>query len=318
MLATGLACQPSLKRLDLWGISISDRGLQDLVRGLVNCNLEKLSLVFSGNMLMDSVSGMKSLGSLVGRTTSMRSLCLRESLTDIGLHYLVEGIMQHCSLTELYLSHNHFITANGLPSLSSLFRAEHCSLCILYLYGINFGNDGAAVLAGGLIGNKSLTELRFNPTDSGITARGWAAFSRLLCDTSSVNSTYLSNHTLQQVGDYGITNTPSDILLFSRLNKLQFRAAAICKILHSHPDIDVTPLFQFNLKCLPLVVAWLEKAKQYLDNVNESTESFQGRCLSAVYKFIRGMPQLVADGYRRQKKDIQSDAKKKRKFDLTL
>ena len=204
MLATGLACQPSLKRLDLWGISINDRGLRDLVRGLANCNLEKLSLDLSGNMLMYSVSGMRSLGSLVGRTTSMRSLCLRESLTDIGLHYLVEGIMEQCSLTELYLSHNHLITANGLTSLSSLFRSEHCSLSKLLLYGINFGNDGAAVLAGGLIGNKSLTELRFNPTDSGISGRGWDAFRGLLCDTSNVNKSYLSNHTLQQVGDYGI------------------------------------------------------------------------------------------------------------------
>ena len=67
-------------------------------------------------------------------------------------------------------------------------------------------------------------------------------------------------------------NTPSDIEEYLKLNKLLKKDAAICKILNSHPDIDITPLFQFNLMCLPLVVEWLEKAKQYLDNVSHSTE----------------------------------------------
>ena len=316
VLATGLVSLPSLKRLNLRGTSIGDLGLQALVGGLVNCNLEEIDL--SDNIL--SVSGLRALGTLVGRTANMRALCLfRCSVTDEGLQSVVEGMVNCCSLKELYLSDNDSITANGLASLSSLLQAVQCSLRVLFLHGINIGDDGAEILANGLIGNTSLTELGFSQTDSGITARGWAAFSKLLCDTSSVNKTYLSNHTLERIGGYG---TPSDIVEVLKLNKSLKHAVAICKILRSHPDIDVRSLFEFDLMCLPLVVVWLEKAKPYLDEVNESPEVFKNRQLSAVFKFIRGMPQLAAKGFRSQKvKDaqLQLDLKsKERKLDQTV
>ena len=320
-LAAGLACLPLLTHLNLYDNSIGDQGLQALAEGLVNCNLEALDL--SGNELTESVSGLRSLGALVRRSTNMHTLTLFGcSLTDEGLQSFVEGMTQQCNLTKLDLSCNDSITGNGWAYLSPLLRAEHCTLCTLSVDGINIDDDGAAALANGLVGNKSLTTLTFE-TQS-ITARGWAAFSRLLCDTSSVNNTYLSNHTLEEIGGCLMPDTPEDIVEYATLNKSHNQAAAICKILDSHPDIDVTPLFQWKMKCLPLVVEWLEKAMMpYLWNLNtyestESTEYFQCRQLSAVYKFVRGMPQLVVDGYRRQKtKDVQSDAKK-RKFDLTL
>lgn len=74
--------------------------------------------------------------------------------------------------------------------------------------------------------------------------------------------------------------------------------------------------------------------KSYLVNVNESiemkkahlyypdteglTESIECRQLSAMYTFIRGMPQLAVYGYRSQNmNDIESNPKK-RKLDRTL
>ena len=319
-LLAGLTSLPSLKRFDLSGNLIGDQCLQAVLGALTSCNLEELDL--SSNMLMDSVSGLRALGTLVRRTTSMQSLGLcNSSLTDEGLQSFIEGVANCCSLTNLDLTANNLITANGLSSLMSLFRAEHCSLSELSLFGINIGDDDAAVLANGLRGNKSLTTLRINASD--ITARGWAAFSRLLCDASSVNNTYLSNHTLAQIefridGDIRCFPPDGDVAQYLKWNKSHNQAAAMYKILDNHPDIDFGPLFQWKMKCLPLVVAWLEGA--WLCNVNESTEVFQCRQLSTVYKFVRSMPQLTVDGYRREKKtkDIQSDAKKKRKFDLTL
>ena len=72
-----------------------------------------------------------------------------------------------------------------------------------------------------------------------MTSRGWAAFSKLLCDTTSVNNTYLSNHTLETIGGYVVHAMPSDIVEYLKLNNLQNCATAICKILDSHPDIDI-------------------------------------------------------------------------------
>jgi hypothetical protein len=135
-----------------------------------------------------------------------------------------------------------------------------------------------------------------------------------------VNNTYFSNHTLEKIGGYGVHAMPSDIVEYLTFNKLQNCAAVMCKILDSHPDIDIEPLFQWKLKCLPLVVRWLEKAKPYLGYTYmcEAEESFQCRELSMVYKFVRGMPLLTVDGYHGKKmKDVQPKTKK-RKFDLTL
>ena len=185
----------------------------------------------------------------------------------------------------------------------------------LGLWGINFGDEGAAALANGLVGNESLTTLKFNSPD--ITPMGWTAFSRLLCDNSSVNDIYLSNHTLTKIGgyEYGMHSIPSDIVEYLKLNNLLTYDAGFCKILNNHPDIDIEPLFEWKLKFLPLIVTWFEKAKPHLGNVNESAGTFQCRQLSAVYKFVRGMPLLTVAGYRGQK---MTDAQlKKRKFDQT-
>ena len=335
---------PRLSFLDVMYSDIDDEGLYSLVAGLRNCH-NLTSLTLHGNRSITE-AGWRSLSALfqsdncrlecldlgrmniddeevsilapgIASLSSLRHLDLFEnSIGDQGIQALV-GALVSCNIEELCLSNNHF-TTNVMTSLSSLFRGEHCALYHLWLYGTHLGDGGAAVLADGLIGNMSLTTLNFK--DERITASGWAAFSELLCDTSSVNNTYLSNHTLVEVGEpaYKSPDTPQEIMQYLKWNKSHNQTAAICKILRSHPDIDIKPLLQFNLKCLPFVVAWLEKAKSYRAKVKESTEVFHSRQLSAVYKFIRGMPQLAVDGYRKEKtKDIQSDAKK-RKFDLTL
>jgi len=312
VLAAGIARLPSLAKLDLSYNRIGDEGLQALAGGLVNCNLEEFNL--SNNMF--SVLGLRSLGELVQRATRLKSLNLcGNTIDDEGLQCLVEDMPNCCSLQTLYLSGNHLITSVGLRYIAPFFQSDKCCLKELWLRGINFGDEGVVALANGLIGNESLINLRFDL--SGITARGWATFSRLLCDTSSVNNTYLSNHTLETIGGFGMQeDTPPDILKYLTLNK--FGAAAIFKILKNHPDIDIEPLFQWKLKCLPLVVTWLEMARPCRCIVEESTEVFQCRQLSALYKFVRGMPQLAIDGYRGKKmKDVQSKSKK-RKFDQTL
>eukprot|EP00984_Skeletonema_dohrnii_P001057 scaffold329_cov92-Skeletonema_dohrnii-CCMP3373.AAC.8 len=316
VLAAGLARLPTLKKLDLASNHIGDQGLQALVGGLVNyCNIEHLRLAWN----VFSVSGLNSLVELVKRATILKSLNVcGNAVDDEGLQCLVEGIVNCCSLQTLHLSGNHLITAVGLRSIAPFFQSDNCCLVKLELWGVDFGDEGAAALADGLKGNKSLTTLKFTSDGSGITERGWTAFSKLLCDTSSVNNTYLSNHTLERIGGYSMNGTTPDIVEYLTFNKLQKSAAAMCKILVCHPDIDIKPLFQWKLKCLPLVVTWLESARSYLGNVNESTLVFQCRQLSALYKFVRGTPQLAVDGFRGKKIKCIQMMSKKRKLDQTL
>ena len=105
-----------------------------------------------------------------------------------------------------------------------------------------------------------------------------------------------------------------------------------CKIFMSHPDLDMEPLFDYKLKLFPLVVDWFRKSIQLSGEEvgvwKESVPKLQCRELSAVYKFVHGMPLLISDGYwtnvlnesqtkkqRLQKQRLQAE---KRRFPLML
>mmetsp|Transcript_32309 Transcript_32309/g.48799 ORF Transcript_32309/g.48799 Transcript_32309/m.48799 type:complete len:85 (+) Transcript_32309:2-256(+) len=54
----------------------------------------------------------------------------------------------------------------------------------------------------------------------------------------------------------------------------------------------MVPLFQWKLKFLPLVKSWFDTVTS--SNV-EFAASIRSRKLSATYKFVRGLPVMVAD-----------------------
>jgi hypothetical protein len=248
---------------------------------------------------------------------SLKYLNLRSSICDDALRSLVTEMANMSTLEDLDLSGNNSITSKGLSAFSSFFQSKRCCLRVLGLCCMQIGDDGAIALANGLFGNKSLKCLKFHDSYStslrvGIGTTGWSAISRLLCDTSSINNTYLSNHTLEWICGYSycINAAPPDIEHLLELNRGQDEAP-LCKILLNHFDLDMEPLFRWKLKFLPLIVAWLERARH--SNVEESTKRFDCRELSAAYQFIRGLPSLAVAGYRGQNMtDTQS---KKRKID---
>eukprot|EP00984_Skeletonema_dohrnii_P034227 scaffold33508_cov96-Skeletonema_dohrnii-CCMP3373.AAC.3 len=222
-------------------------------------------------------------------TSNLKTLDLdNNQIGDQELQALAAG-MTNSTLEELYLSDN-LITGAGLRSLSEYFQSESCCLKTQNVYRINFGDEGAVALADALMGNKSLTSLHFFPHQSGITNAGWAAFSKLVCDPSSINSTYLSNHNIETIGEHGMRGTPIYIRRYLDLNEhLGRRHAAIHKILKSHSDLDMNPFFQWKLKLLPVVINWFQSAR-----------CLQSRELSALYKFVRGMPALTVVSYWQQ------------------
>jgi hypothetical protein len=169
----------------------------------------------------------------------------------------------------------------------------------------------ASALADGLKSNTSVRHLYFDV--AGVTTLGWDAFARLICDTSSINHTYLSNHTLQTVGDYFSYSAPEDMRRKLDLNSEGRTYATICKILKSHREFGIESMFRWKLKLLPLVVAWFGDARLYREYVKQSVVTFQCRELTAAYKFVRGMPLLTFDGYRGQNRT--NNQSKKRKLD---
>jgi len=293
-LAESLAQNRALRVLSLSGNTVRaiSRILQSRTSGLEDLRLYRFSLDDDGGrILADALSINKSLVSL-----SLRCEATGINIGDDGLGALAAGLSSNSTLRKLYLSGNTAITAAGLRSLNQYFQSPLCALETLSFYSINFGDEGVYALVDALDHNESLKELLFD--DRVVSSRGWNAFLKVLCDTSSPNSIYLSNHTLCQlcVRIHDGRFVPADISLLLKLNKDSRTRimAAKSKILCVFPDLDMVPLFKWNLKMLPLIKSWFDTI---ISSDDEYAASIRNRKLSAIYKFIRGMSVLVVDDF---------------------
>jgi hypothetical protein len=332
-----------LKKLDLPFNDIDDEGLQSLLRGIANCrNLVVLKLLFNNQI---TVAGLRSLsdffqskscileslnldgvgigneGAMVLATGLVDYKVLKHldlsdnAIGDEGILALVSGLTTaaNTSLETLYLSGNAFTTA-GIRSLSTLILSERSTLKELSINYMRIDDDGVSILADALTNNTSLERLVLDLDGSTIAVRN--TFSRLLCDTSSINNIYLSNHTLHTIGRWYDEEIDCGkyFALNSRFLPKYRYLVPMCKILTHHPNLaDMEPFYQWKLKFLPMIADWFQRASPCQGYFEESAETFQSRELSAMYRFIRGVPLLVADGYWSQK--LKQVRVKKRKLE---
>ena len=118
-------------------------------------------------------------------------------------------------------------------------------------------------------------------------------FSRLLCDTSSVNNTYLSNHTLSNLGTIH-QPLPNDLASYLDLNRSSENKGqiAMTKILQHHYHFNIQPFLKWEFKVLPLVIAWLEKANACTFGFEEKLARMK---LSMTYDFVKELPMLYIE-----------------------
>ena len=328
VLASSLASNTKLRELRLADNNIGDVGLEALADLLArNRALRALSVsrntaitatgvrsvcrILQSNGLEDlcldginfSYEGWSTLADALSINQSLVSLSLQcswggVSIGDDVLRALGLGLSRNSHLKSLHLSENTAITASGLRSLKEYFRSPSCALEELNLYGINIGDKGACALADALLGNKSLITLRFRPI--GITPKGWKSFLKLICDSSSPNRLYLSNQTLCSLSgcwNHSGSDINNRIAGWLKINNdcQTPTLAAKTKILQLFPDIDMVPLFRWNLKLLPLLKCWFN----VIGESNEFEASIRKNELSSIYKFVRGLPVLIVDDLRR-------------------
>jgi len=185
----------------------------------------------------------------------------------------------------LSLSYN-LITGRGCQSLADLLEYRNCNLVRLDLDCNDMGDGGAFVFANALATDRKLEILNLHNSD--ITAGGYSSFSKVLCDTSSIESTFLSNHTLLSLGD---EDMPEDVEASLELNRSSEnkKQVAIKKILQCHRHFDMQPFFEWDLKVLPIAIAWFERAR----SVEPDDEVGIGkRKLGTIYQFICSMPEV--------------------------
>ncbi len=307
----------SLEKLNLsCNDSIGSEGLTALAGALANSASLGI-LDFSYNDF-SGAAGLASLASLSDwlQTAALDELRLRCcDINNAGLQALSEDAINHCKHLDLTVNS---ITTPGFRHLSNSLQSGRSRLENLRLSDVGIENDDVAeVFARGLVGNKKLRALILDGHEEDVFSLSpavWATFSSVLCNTSNVNDTYLSNHTIAQLweeyhGDY----VDEDVQFYLKLNSEHPQYAAKCKILRNHNHLSMVPLLQFGLKCLPLAVRWFERAKpcttlSFYDRygpqnrrrilrriLEESDEELESRVLTALYEFVRGVPKKVME-----------------------
>jgi len=279
----------SLEHFTLNECEIDDEHLGEVISSLsTHPRIEALRLNGNG---MGRI-GITALATILLRTaTELRKVDLsNNNIDDVGIEYLTFAIARHGTLQRLNLSNNSSITIRGWRAISTLLEAPRSNLQQLYLQNNEIDDEGAVLFASALTDNCTVRTLDLNGNHS-ITNKGWAAFSKLVCDTSSVNTTYLSNHTLENVSGHFTDlhhRVPRDLVSFLDLNMERSKKhAATIKILEQHNDFDMLPLLEWDLKLMPCVVKWMGATSGCPTDFDKSIGR---RKLSALYQFIRAMP----------------------------
>ena len=303
-LAIGSSKHKSLQKVLLLSCNVSDEGSVDIITALsMHPHLHTLNLV--GNRL--NKLGCKALATLLRHScNTLGSLNLANNeINDEGVDALVPALKNDSnSLHQLWLSGNPSITSRGWQKLATVLESPNSKLKELYIVGNNVGDEAVAVLASALVNNRTLMAISIRCfTESSFNEEGWDAFSSLLCNSSSVNATFLSNHTLNELGC--LHQNPLQPLL--TLNKREDKKeVAMIKILQHHNEFDMTPFFEWEFKVLPLMINWFEKASS-ITMPQDYEPNIRPRKLSSIYQFVRGMPLLyVETRLRKELEDIKA------------
>ena len=218
----------------------------------------------------------------------------------IGWDRLLEGLIKLEHVTEIDLSNSN-IGRDGCVALVSLLERDSSSLASLSLRQNQIDDECITLLCGGLQNNESLISLdiEHNPR---ITKAGWECLSALVCNTTDINSTYYSNHTLQSMGislgDMVDNREDLPLDLLAVLNDVNINLdinenktdAARCKLWNTHFEVGVFDLHQFldmDIRIIPRVIAWL--------SIDDPDEEFA--CMTAIYHFIRNWDVPVLFGF---------------------
>jgi len=284
-----------LQTLDLQNNSnISEEGMVDIITSLslqpylqhlhlTGNRLHKNACVALATFLHCSAKGLQYLN------------ISNNEINDEGIEALVAAFTNCNRLEQLYLSNNPSITARGWQRVATILEAPNSNLHVLFITRNNVDDEVAAALASALKNNHKLQTLNMNGNPN--TAVRWQSFSKILCNTSSVNATFLSNHSLWNMGSEVPENAIIRPLLGlnTRNNK---KEVAMIKILQNHNDFDMQPFFEWDFKVLPLVLSWLERASacgmpeasngKLNQGNSQQSINLSGVCQSCTWRLVSG------------------------------
>ena len=288
----GVLCSNSISDLRFKNCNLSEGVAQALLQGSgSNCDFNKMEKVTVLRCHVANIGASVLTSSLV-RFTALKQLSVQMcNMHDETIGNLVPALKGHKQLRVLDLSNNN-IGNLGCESLATLLQDPSSSLCTLALDRNSIGNKGAIHLANALKSNTKLAELHLD-NNHDIKRDGWDAFAQILCNTTNINSTYMSNHTLLEVEEFGSEVLPKDLsnLLILNSSSDDTREIAVKKILQHHEHFDMQPFFEWEIKVLPHAVKWIDDAKTSVCE-EDGGGSIDARMLSVIFQYAQAMPVL--------------------------
>lgn len=302
----GLKQNTSIDKLNIYYYE-HDRDVNGVGRKILQAYQENNNHLIAINFLYANLHNEEAtqIATTLQCCTNLKTINLYQcDLTADQLLPMIEAMRGLRSLEQLFLNNNN-IGNVGCEALGTLLLKDpNCNISKLQINRNGIGNEGVISLVNNLANNTKLKALALynNPIDGGSVED---VFAKILCNTTSINATYSSNHTLELVECDYLNRREVLGYLFGMNKGTNKRNVAIKKILRHHPDIDMEPLFgwdmdgEWSLKALPCVIDWCERACAV--KVGGFTESpafvqelerdlFGRRTLSAIYKFARAMP----------------------------
>ena len=278
---TGLTSNASVRALSFQNCNISC----GVGNGILSAFEERLVLIELSLSNCDlSNGGTSLLGSTLRSCPCLEKVDLAgNNLDNDMLVDIVAAIRGLSELEYLDLARNRIEEAG---CLADLLQDPQCNLHTLNLKGNQLGN-GLIAFASAVSQNSTLEKLLLGATTEVVDD----AFSQVLCDTSSVDATYLSNHTLNHIESSGFISN----FLQSNLEKnltVNKKQVAIKKILRHHPHFDMEPFFEWDIGVLPNAIRWFDSAIDCTENV-DSISYVERRKLSAIYQFAKAMPLFI-------------------------
>jgi hypothetical protein len=215
---------------------------------------------------------------------------------DRMLESLASALAANVNLKELHLFNFESATSIGWQSLATILRNPSSGLDSLHL-NRNVHTEIVVLFTAALANNTKLKQL-FSIDMSRFTSIGYAAISRMLCETSTILSTFNSNHTLQRIGFLLVCE---DIELLLTINReYSVSQAARIKIINSHfsgSDINTQVFTDMKLNILPTAMSWMGQDNRSNGGMN------------LMFQFLRREPLIC---------DTKGTSKKRKAAELTV
>jgi hypothetical protein len=279
----------ALEKLHLNSVGLNNHAIMSLRNALTN-NSRLRELKLTSNDDMNQWSGnvdgwVNFLTFPISSKLEKLSLGYNPNINDQALDVFRNSLTNNRWLKDLHLGNFDDVTIAGWTSFSSVLRSPNFFLEKLFLFLPIYGDSNIDVVisfADALTNNKKLRELRFFCTKE---TEIYAPFTRVLCDNSSIMSTYNSNHILsklsQEYSDWPMPNDLASSLQFNTENSVS--QAARLKIIKTHfsgSNINTKPFTVMESKVLPTAISWMGRDCG-ISEIND-----------LLFAFVRSMPSL--------------------------